>query len=155
MLQGWRHKVVTILLYHDCIGLVGTTFNKSDNINKVVTRLLTACSKLVDNLGQAVRRQLVDSLFADLLQDARLQDACVLHKFALVHVTQSWKWFKQEHIFVKNDSCLNSRHPQTNNWFHPGVQDVVLCTLKNLFNSFISYLSFRVNFSVVHGLLTA
>jgi hypothetical protein len=25
MLHGWRHKVVTILLYHDCIGLVGTT----------------------------------------------------------------------------------------------------------------------------------
>jgi hypothetical protein len=35
--------------------------NKSDNI----------CSKLVDNLGQAVRAQLVDSLFADLLQDVR------------------------------------------------------------------------------------
>jgi uncharacterized membrane protein YbaN (DUF454 family) len=30
-----------------------------------------ACSKLVDNLGQAVRTQLVDGLFADLLQDTR------------------------------------------------------------------------------------
>jgi hypothetical protein len=28
-------------------------------------KLLTACSKLVHNLGQAVRRQLVDNLFAD------------------------------------------------------------------------------------------
>jgi hypothetical protein len=34
--------------------------NKSDNINKVV-----------DNLGQAVRTQLVDSLLADLLEDVR------------------------------------------------------------------------------------
>jgi hypothetical protein len=45
--------------------------NNSDNINKVVTKLLTACSKLVDNLGQAVRTQLVDGLLADLLQDVR------------------------------------------------------------------------------------
>jgi hypothetical protein len=37
--------------------------NKPDNINKVVTcKLLTACSKLVDNLGQAVRTQFVDRL---------------------------------------------------------------------------------------------
>jgi hypothetical protein len=46
------------LLEHPC--------NKShDNINKAVT----SCSKLVDNLGQAVRTQLVDGLLADLLQD--------------------------------------------------------------------------------------
>jgi hypothetical protein len=45
--------------------------NKSDNINKVVTSCLTACSKLVDNLGQAVRTQLVDGLLADFLQDVR------------------------------------------------------------------------------------
>jgi hypothetical protein len=38
MLQGWRHKVVIILLYHDCIKLVlEQPYNKSDNINKVVT----------------------------------------------------------------------------------------------------------------------
>jgi hypothetical protein len=43
--------------------------NKSDNINKVVTNCyVTACSKPVDNLGQAVRTQLVDDLLADLLQ---------------------------------------------------------------------------------------
>jgi hypothetical protein len=34
-------------------------------------KLLTACTKLVDNLQQAVRRQLVDGLLADLLQDVR------------------------------------------------------------------------------------
>jgi hypothetical protein len=45
--------------------------NKSDNINKVVTKLLTSCSIFVDNLGQAVRTQLVDGLLADLLQDVR------------------------------------------------------------------------------------
>ena len=33
--------------------------------------MLTVCSKLVDNLGQAVRRQLVDGLLADLLQYVR------------------------------------------------------------------------------------
>jgi hypothetical protein len=33
--------------------------------------MLTAYSKLVDNLGQAVRTQLVDGLLADLLQDLR------------------------------------------------------------------------------------
>ena len=36
----------------------------------ISTKLLTACSKLVDNLGQAVRTQLVDGLLVDLLQDA-------------------------------------------------------------------------------------
>jgi hypothetical protein len=41
--------------------------NKSDSINKVVT----SCFILVDNLGQAVRTQLVDCLLADLLQDVR------------------------------------------------------------------------------------
>jgi hypothetical protein len=61
MSQGWRHKVVTILLNHDYNGLVGTTKSNSiDNINKVV-----------DNLGQAVRTQLIDGLSADLLQDVR------------------------------------------------------------------------------------
>jgi hypothetical protein len=28
MLQGWRHNAVTILLYHDCIELVGTTLQQ-------------------------------------------------------------------------------------------------------------------------------
>jgi hypothetical protein len=47
--------------------LLEQPWNKSDNINK----LLTSCSILVDNLGQAVRTQLVDGLLADLLQDVR------------------------------------------------------------------------------------
>jgi hypothetical protein len=53
--------------------------NKSENINKLL-QLLTACSKLVDNLGQAVRTQLVDGLLADLLQDV---SACVLYEFVV------------------------------------------------------------------------
>ena len=58
------------MLYHDRIRLVEQPCSKSDSINKVVTKLFTACSKLVDNLGQAVGTQLVDDLLADLLQDA-------------------------------------------------------------------------------------
>ena len=38
--------------------------DKSDKTSKHVT----SCSKLGDNLGQVVRRQLVDSLYASLLQ---------------------------------------------------------------------------------------
>ena len=39
-------------------------------------KLLTACSKLVDNLQQAVRTQLVDGLFAGLLQVVRFLRVC-------------------------------------------------------------------------------
>jgi hypothetical protein len=41
-------------------------------------QLLTSCSKRVDNLGQAVQTQLVDSLLAVLLQDvkAKLYHLC-------------------------------------------------------------------------------
>jgi hypothetical protein len=76
MLQGRRDKVVKMLLYHDCIGLLEQPCNKSDNINKVVTN----CSKRVENVGQAVRTQLVDSMFANLLQDVRF-----LHVYRTVH----------------------------------------------------------------------
>jgi hypothetical protein len=50
--------------------------NKPDNINKVVTTVNKSCSKLVDNLGQAVRTQFVDGLLADLLQDVKF--VCVV-----------------------------------------------------------------------------
>ena len=50
--------IVTAFLEQSC--------NKFDNI-----KLLTACSKLVDDLEQAMRTQLVDGLFADLLQVVR------------------------------------------------------------------------------------
>jgi hypothetical protein len=46
-------------------GLLEQPCNKSDNIknnNKGCYKLLTSCSKLVDILGQAVRRQLVGRL---------------------------------------------------------------------------------------------
>ena len=57
--------VVTVLLYHDRIALLEQPCDKSDNISKVVKNSSTDCSKLVDNLGQAVRTQLVDALLAD------------------------------------------------------------------------------------------
>jgi hypothetical protein len=49
MLQGWRHKIVTILLCHDCIGLVGTTLQTSLLISTRLLQLLTSCSILVNN----------------------------------------------------------------------------------------------------------
>ena len=42
--------------------------NNSDIIS---AKLLTSCFKVVDNLGQEVRTQLVDGLWADLLQDVK------------------------------------------------------------------------------------
>ena len=44
---------------------------ESDLLEQGYYKLLIACFKLVDNLGQAVRTQLVDGLLADLLQYAR------------------------------------------------------------------------------------
>jgi hypothetical protein len=49
MLQGWWHKVVTILLYHDCIGLVGTTLQQVWQYQQGCYKLLTASAELVDN----------------------------------------------------------------------------------------------------------
>ena len=53
-------------LYYDCIGLVGTTLQqsliKSTKLLQIIALLKLACSKLVDNLGQAVRAQLADRL---------------------------------------------------------------------------------------------
>ena len=56
LLQDGRYKVVTILSYLDCIRLVRTSCST-----------LSSCSKLVDNLGRAVRTQLVDGLLAGRL----------------------------------------------------------------------------------------
>ena len=50
--------------------------NKSDNINKVVTAVNKLCSKLVDNLEQAVRTQLVGGLLAHLLSNITEIFAC-------------------------------------------------------------------------------
>ena len=44
MLQGWQHKVVTILLYHDCIALVGTTTSLTISIS-----LFQTCCQLGAN----------------------------------------------------------------------------------------------------------
>jgi hypothetical protein len=62
MSQGRRHKVVTILLSYYVV---------ADVLEQPCNKLLTACSKLVNNFGQAVRTQLVDGLLADLLHDVR------------------------------------------------------------------------------------
>ena len=43
--------------------------NRSDNHQQGYYKLLTACCIYVDNLGQAVRTQLVDGLLADLLAE--------------------------------------------------------------------------------------
>ena len=48
--------------------------NKSDNINEVVT-IVISCSILVDKLGQAVRTQIINSSLADLLQDVRFSES--------------------------------------------------------------------------------
>jgi hypothetical protein len=50
-------------------------------ISTRLLQLLTACSILEDNLGQAVRTQLVDGLLADLLQDVRFLRVCIRYKF--------------------------------------------------------------------------
>jgi hypothetical protein len=57
--------------------------NKPDNIKQGCYKLLTACSKLVDNLGQAVRRQLVDGLLTNLLQDVRFLRV-IAHDFGVL-----------------------------------------------------------------------
>ena len=84
MLRGRQHNVVTILLYHDCIRLVGTTLRQ---YQQGCYKLLTACCMFVDNLGQAVRTQLVDGLLADLLQAVRFLR--VYHK--LTHAAKRTK----------------------------------------------------------------
>jgi hypothetical protein len=33
MLQGWQYKVVTILVFHDCMGLVGTTLQPVSRVH--------------------------------------------------------------------------------------------------------------------------
>ena len=54
LLQGCPNNSNTVMVQQECC-----------------YKLLAACSKLVDNLGQAVRTQLVDGLLPDLLQDMR------------------------------------------------------------------------------------
>jgi hypothetical protein len=50
MLQGWRHKVVTILLYHDCImtcwNNLATSLITSTRLLQVVNRLSHTCWQL-------------------------------------------------------------------------------------------------------------
>jgi hypothetical protein len=78
MLQGWRHKVVKILLYHDVSDLLEQPCNRSDNINKVVT----SCNQFVPYLLTTWDKQCEHNLFDELLED--LQPRCEI--FACVQV---------------------------------------------------------------------
>ena len=67
LLQPCVVKLVTFLLYHDCIRLVRRTCNKSDNAIQACYKLLTTCSKLVTkNQKRAVQTQLVKRLVTNL-----------------------------------------------------------------------------------------
>jgi hypothetical protein len=55
MLQCWRHKVVTILLYHDCMyrtcwNNLATSLIISTRLLQIVNRLFQTCWRLVDQL---------------------------------------------------------------------------------------------------------
>jgi hypothetical protein len=73
MLQGWRHKVVTVLssiswLYRTCWSHLATSLIISTSlIVTIFNKLFYTC---LDNLEQAVRTQLVGGL----LQDASIGD---------------------------------------------------------------------------------
>ena len=74
---GWGGHVPPSLYVKRGPGLYQTCWNNIATSLIIPTRLLllqvlTSCCILVDNLGQAVRTQLVDGLLADLLQDVRL-----------------------------------------------------------------------------------
>jgi hypothetical protein len=80
--------------------------NKPDNTSKVVTNCrLTACFKLVDNLGQAVRTQLVYGLLADLLQDVRFLRVCTLKNAQVVTSLQT-SCYKSVHKL--STSCVRT-----------------------------------------------
>ena len=70
---------MTILLKRFVPELLGQPCDKCDDI---LVKLVTSCSKLVDNFGQAVRTQLVDGLSIDLLQLVNLPVYCMQYKFS-------------------------------------------------------------------------
>jgi hypothetical protein len=75
LIQPWYNKNVTRLTTQSCNNIViswlyRTCWNSlatSLILSQGCYKLLTACSKHVDNLGQAARTQLDDGLLADLL----------------------------------------------------------------------------------------
>jgi hypothetical protein len=76
MLQGLRHKVLFNNIVKSwlmtVIVLVGTTLHQVWQFHQACYKLLTACSELVDNLGQlAVRTLLVDGFLVDVLCSIR------------------------------------------------------------------------------------
>ena len=59
MLQGWRHKVVAILLYHDCNSLVGTSLTILTRSLQVVNSLFQTCWQLVTSRANTTCWRLV------------------------------------------------------------------------------------------------
>jgi hypothetical protein len=104
MLQGSPHKVVTILLFHDCIGLVGTTLQRTSLIMpssllqvvnsffqtcwqlgtssanttcwRLVGRLATRCETFACVVQECFIRYKTQRLVDNLLQDCWVQQTC-------------------------------------------------------------------------------
>ena len=76
LIQIWYNNLATNLATHDLMWLNRASYQTCWNslitsllIQQVCYNLLTSCLLLVDSLKRVVRTQLVDNLFADLLQD--------------------------------------------------------------------------------------
>jgi hypothetical protein len=123
LIQSWYNKNVTRLATQGCNNIVisrlyRTCWNNLATSLIISTRLfklLTACSKLVDNLGQAVRTQLVDGLLANLLQDVRFlahnMDAQISSLFALAFPVHPPRLSISEYKNVlKKFSCRTCSH---------------------------------------------
>jgi hypothetical protein len=72
LLQGWRHKVVTILLYHDCIEFVGTILQQVCQYQQG-WRFLQVVNSLFHTWDKQWEHMLLTACMsvADLLQDVR------------------------------------------------------------------------------------
>jgi hypothetical protein len=101
MLQGWRHKVVTILLYQDCIGLVGTNFATSLIIStrllQVVNSLFQTCWQLGTSSANTTCWRLVGRLatrcetFTRVGEDFLSQKNISLGFFWIVTISSTWQ----------------------------------------------------------------
>jgi hypothetical protein len=76
-------------------------------------QLLTSCSKRVDNLGQAVQTQLVDSLLAVLLQDvkAKLYHLCKKLKKSYVDLFVNTIYIYAKYNLYLNLNIINVHAP--------------------------------------------
>jgi hypothetical protein len=141
MLQGWQHKAVTIcqfcyiMTYRTCWNNLATSLIISTRLLQIVISLF----QIVDNLGQAVRTQLVDGLLADLLQDVSfcLCTHVKTHKLLQVCkqvVTDLFTSCQQVVFALLVPSCWTSLEQAVNNleqawWHHQTCYKVVLTSL--------------------------